>query len=70
MAGSADLLADRTPEGLLPGSLATARGPAYGVNSVTTANHTLADIIARTHWNEGQLLTKLCNSRGDDICFV
>lgn len=54
MAGSADLLADRTPEGLLPGSLATARGPAYGVNSVTTASHTLADVVASTHWNEGE----------------
>ena len=56
IAGSADLLADRSQEGTLPGSLATGRSPALGVNSLTyPASPNLASLVAQAHWNEGKL---------------
>ena len=56
IAGSADLLADRSQVGALPGSLATGRSPALGLNSLTSpASPTLASLLAQAHWNEGKL---------------
>ena len=53
--GSADLMTGRAAEGLLPGSLATGRPPAWGLNSVSAVgSHTLATLISQAHWNQGE----------------
>ena len=55
IAGSADLMAGRAAEGLLPGSLATGRPPAWGLNSVSAVSSvTLPDLISQAHWNPGE----------------
>lgn len=56
--GSADMMAGRAAEGLLPGSLATNRPPAWGLNSVSAVgSHTLATFVAQAQWNPGQPCT-------------
>ena len=56
MTGSADLMAGREGEGLLPGSLATGRPPAWGLNAVSAVgSHSLASLIAQVPWAEGGL---------------
>ncbi|KAL3146430.1 hypothetical protein ABBQ32_003110 [Trebouxia sp. C0010 RCD-2024] len=53
--GSADMMAGRAAEGLLPGSLATNRPPAWGLNSVSAVgSHTLATFVAQAQWNPGE----------------
>ena len=53
--GSADLMAGRAAEGLLPGSLATGRPPAWGLNAVSAvSNLTLPDLISQAQWNPGE----------------
>ena len=54
MTGSADVMASQVEEGLLPGSLATGRPPAWGLNSVSAVgSHTLDSLISQVHWNAG-----------------
>ncbi len=56
MTGSADLMASRCAEGLLPSSLATGRPPAWGLNSVSAVgSHSLASLITQVHWDQGSL---------------
>ena len=48
-------MAGRAAEGLLPGSLATGRPPAWGLNSVSAVSSlTLPDLISQAHWNPGE----------------
>lgn len=55
MTGSADVMASQVEEGLLPGSLATGRPPAWGLNSVSAVgSHTLDSLISQVHWNAGR----------------
>ncbi|KAL0049338.1 hypothetical protein WJX82_011691 [Trebouxia sp. C0006] len=55
MTGSADLMASRCAEGLLPSSLATGRPPAWGLNSVSAVgSHSLASLITQVHWDQGE----------------
>lgn len=54
MTGSADLMASRSTEGLLPSSLATGRPPAWGLNSVSAVgSHHLDSLISQVHWDQG-----------------
>lgn len=60
MTGSADVMASQVEEGLLPGSLATGRPPAWGLNSVSAVgSHTLDSLISQVHWNAGTQPPKL-----------
>lgn len=56
MTGSADLMAGRSTEGLLPGSLATGRPPAWGLNSVSAVgSRSLTSLISQVHWDQGSV---------------
>ena len=51
-------MAGRAAEGLLPGSLATGRPPAWGLNSVSAVSGlTLADFVSQPHWSPGESCT-------------
>ena len=51
-------MAGRAAEGLLPGSLATGRPPAWGLNSVSAVSSlTLPGLVSQAHWNPGETCT-------------
>ena len=48
-------MAGRAAEGLLPGSLATGRPPAWGLNSVSAVgSQTIDSLVSSAHWNRGE----------------